>query len=79
VGWQGLHLVLQDLPRPSLFPLIDRYALMASYPSPLHLVSHHHLTDGKDIIIPPIRSEDTEIELTHELQTPERVWRKFQC
>ena len=43
-------------------PGADRYAHMAIYPYPTHLVSHWQLADGADITIRPIRPEDAEIE-----------------
>ncbi|EDN68823.1 GCN5-related N-acetyltransferase [Beggiatoa sp. PS] len=43
-------------------PLPDRYAHIAIYPYPTHLVTHWHLPDGTDITIRPIRPEDAEIE-----------------
>ena len=41
-------------------PSADRYAHMAIYPYPTHLVSHWQLADGTDITIRPIRPEDAE-------------------
>jgi acetyltransferase len=43
-------------------PNPDRYAHMAIYPYPAHLVEHWHLPDGTDMIIRPIRPEDADIE-----------------
>ncbi len=43
-------------------PTADRYAHMAIYPYPTHLVSSWQLADGTDITIRPIRPEDAEIE-----------------
>jgi len=43
-------------------PSADRYAHMAIYPYPTHLVSHWQLADGTDIIIRPIRPEDAQLE-----------------
>ncbi len=43
-------------------PSPDRYAHMAIYPYPTHLVSHWQLADGTDITIRPIRPEDAELE-----------------
>ncbi len=40
----------------------DRYAHMAIYPYPSHLVKSLQLADGANIIIRPIRPEDAEIE-----------------
>ena len=43
-------------------PSADRYAHMAIYPYPTHLVNHWQLADGMDITIRPIRPEDAELE-----------------
>ncbi|WP_292994599.1 bifunctional acetate--CoA ligase family protein/GNAT family N-acetyltransferase [Nitrosomonas sp.] len=43
-------------------PSADRYAHMAIYPYPTHLISTWQLTDGRNITIRPIRPEDAEIE-----------------
>ena len=43
-------------------PSADRYAHMAIYPYPVHLVSHWQLPDGTDITIRPIRPEDAKLE-----------------
>ncbi len=43
-------------------PAADRYAHMAIYPYPSHLVSHWQLSDGTNVIIRPIRPEDAELE-----------------
>ncbi|MFZ3088211.1 MAG: bifunctional acetate--CoA ligase family protein/GNAT family N-acetyltransferase [Methylotenera sp.] len=43
-------------------PSTDRYAHMAIYPYPMHLVSDWQLGDGTNIVIRPIRPEDAEIE-----------------
>ena len=43
-------------------PSTDRYAHMAIYPYPSHLVSNWQLSDGTDIIIRPIRPEDADLE-----------------
>ncbi|MBI3901329.1 MAG: bifunctional acetate--CoA ligase family protein/GNAT family N-acetyltransferase [Nitrosomonadales bacterium] len=40
----------------------DRYAHMAIYPYPAHLVTQWQLPDGTDITIRPIRPEDAELE-----------------
>lgn len=40
----------------------DRYAHMAIYPYPTHLVSQWQLPDGTDLTIRPIRPEDADIE-----------------
>jgi acetyltransferase len=45
-------------------PSADRYAHMAIYPYPAHLISHWQLADGSHITIRPIRPEDAEIEQT---------------
>ncbi|TAJ78719.1 MAG: GNAT family N-acetyltransferase [Gallionellaceae bacterium] len=42
-------------------PSADRYAHMAIYPYPTHLVSRWQLADGMDITIRPIRPEDAEL------------------
>jgi acetyltransferase len=39
-------------------PSPDRYAHMAIYPYPTHLVSNWQLADGTDVVIRPIRPED---------------------
>jgi acetyltransferase len=43
-------------------PSPDRYAHMAIYPYPAHLISRWQLADGSNITIRPIRPEDAEIE-----------------
>ena len=43
-------------------PSADRYAHMAIYPYPSHLISNWQLADGSNITIRPIRPEDAEIE-----------------
>lgn len=43
-------------------PASDRYAHMAIYPYPAHLVSHWQLSDGTNVIIRPIRPEDAVLE-----------------
>ena len=43
-------------------PSPDRYAHMAIYPYPSHLVTRWQLADGTDLTIRPIRPEDAEIE-----------------
>lgn len=43
-------------------PSPDRYAHMAIYPYPVHLVTHWQLPDGTDITIRPIRPEDADME-----------------
>ncbi len=44
-------------------PSADRYAHMAIYPYPAHLVDRWQLADGTDITIRPIRPEDADIEI----------------
>ena len=58
-------------------PSTDRYAHMAIYPYPSHLVSHHQLANGKNITIRPIRPEDAEIEqaFVHNLSAESRYFR----
>ncbi len=43
-------------------PSADRYAHMAIYPYPTHLISSWQLADGTNVTIRPIRPEDAEIE-----------------
>lgn len=43
-------------------PKVDRYAHMAIYPYPTHLVSDWQLPDGTHITIRPIRPEDAQME-----------------
>ncbi|HYP67130.1 MAG TPA: bifunctional acetate--CoA ligase family protein/GNAT family N-acetyltransferase [Thiobacillaceae bacterium] len=43
-------------------PAKDRYAHMAIYPYPSHLVTRWQLSDGTELTIRPIRPEDAEIE-----------------
>ncbi len=42
-------------------PGTDRYAHMAIYPYPTHLVTQWQLADGTDIVIRPIRPEDADL------------------
>jgi acetyltransferase len=58
-------------------PSTDRYAHMAIYPYPSHLVSHWQLSDGSNILIRPIRPEDAELEqaFVHELSEESRYFR----
>lgn len=58
-------------------PSADRYAHMAIYPYPSHLVSNWQLSDGSNIVIRPIRPEDAEIEQTfvRELSEESRYFR----
>jgi len=43
-------------------PSADRYAHMAIYPYPTHLVSNWQLADGTNMVIRPIRPEDAALE-----------------
>ncbi len=43
-------------------PSVDRYAHMAIYPYPTHLISNWQLADGTNIVIRPIRPEDAGLE-----------------
>jgi len=58
-------------------PNPDRYAHMAIYPYPTHLVKTMQLADGTDIIIRPIRPEDAEFEkeFVHKLSEESRYFR----
>ena len=58
-------------------PSTDRYAHMAIYPYPSHLVSNWQLSDGTNIIIRPIRPEDAELEqaFVRELSEESRYFR----
>ncbi len=58
-------------------PSADRYAHMAIYPYPTHLVSHWQLANGTDITIRPIRPEDAELEqkFVHDLSEESRYFR----
>lgn len=58
-------------------PNPDRYAHMAIYPYPTHLVSRWQLADGTDITIRPIRPEDAELEqkFVHDLSEESRYFR----
>jgi acetyltransferase len=40
----------------------DRYAHMAIYPYPVHLIQQWQMNDGRDVTIRPIRPEDADIE-----------------
>jgi acetyltransferase len=55
----------------------DRYAHMAVYPYPTHLVSQWQLPDGTNITIRPIRPEDAEIEqeFVHNLSDQAKYFR----
>lgn len=61
-------------------PTPDRYAHMAIYPYPTHLVSHWQLPDGTDVTIRPIRPEDAEIEkdFIHNLSEESKYFRFMQ-
>jgi acetyltransferase len=45
-----------------LQPSADRYAHMAIYPYPTHLVSNWQLADGTHVLIRPLRPEDAALE-----------------
>jgi acetyltransferase len=55
----------------------DRYAHMAIYPYPTHLVSHWQLADGSNIVIRPIRPEDVWLvkDFVHNLSEESRYFR----
>ncbi|MDD5180921.1 MAG: bifunctional acetate--CoA ligase family protein/GNAT family N-acetyltransferase [Gallionellaceae bacterium] len=65
--------VMVELRQPSA----DRYAHMAIYPYPTHLISNWQLADGTDITIRPIRPEDAEVEqkFVHDLSEESRYFR----
>lgn len=58
-------------------PSADRYAHMAIYPYPTHLVSDWQLADGTNIVIRPIRPEDAALEqsFVHALSEESRYFR----
>jgi acetyltransferase len=58
-------------------PSADRYAHMAIYPYPTHLVSNWQLADGTDVVIRPIRPEDAVLtqEFVHNLSEESRYAR----
>src|SRR5512146_176137 len=58
-------------------PSADRYAHMAIYPYPTHLISQWQLADGTDITIRPIRPEDADIEIrfVHDLSEESKYFR----
>jgi acetyltransferase len=58
-------------------PNPDRYAHMAIYPYPSHLIKNRQLADGTDIVIRPIRPEDAELEqeFVHNLSEESRYFR----
>jgi len=47
------------LERPPVTP--EPYAHMAIHPYPSQMVKHHHLPDGTELVIQPIRPEDAEL------------------
>ncbi|MEO8332226.1 MAG: GNAT family N-acetyltransferase, partial [Gallionella sp.] len=58
-------------------PGADRYAHMAIYPYPTHLVSQWQLADGTDITIRPIRPEDADLvqKFVHDLSEESKYFR----
>ena len=58
-------------------PGTDRYAHMAIYPYPTHLVSQWQLVDGTDIVIRPIRPEDADLvkRFVHDLSDESKYFR----
>jgi acetyltransferase len=58
-------------------PGADRYAHMAIYPYPSHLVSSWQLADGTDITIRPMRPEDARLEqkFIHDLSGESKYFR----
>jgi acetyltransferase len=58
-------------------PSADRYAHMAIYPYPTHLVSQWQLADGTDITIRPIRPEDALLvkQFVHDLSDETKYFR----
>ena len=58
-------------------PIADRYAHMAIYPYPTHLVKNWQLADGTDVVIRPIRPEDAVLtqEFVHNLSEESRYSR----
>jgi acetyltransferase len=58
-------------------PSADRYAHMAIYPYPAHLVSQWQLADGTDITIRPIRPEDADLvkRFVHDLSDESKYFR----
>ncbi|MFA6122096.1 MAG: bifunctional acetate--CoA ligase family protein/GNAT family N-acetyltransferase [Sideroxydans sp.] len=58
-------------------PSADRYAHMAIYPYPTHLVSEWQLADGMDITIRPIRPEDAQLvkQFVHDLSEETKYFR----
>ena len=58
-------------------PSADRYAHMAIYPYPTHLVNEWQLADGTDIVIRPIRPEDASLvkKFVHDLSDESKYFR----
>jgi acetyltransferase len=58
-------------------PSADRYAHMAIYPYPTHLISQWQLADGTDITIRPIRPEDAVLvkKFVHDLSDESKYFR----
>lgn len=58
-------------------PSADRYAHMAIYPYPTHLVTNWQLADGTEVVIRPIRPEDAVLtqEFVHNLSEASRYAR----
>lgn len=58
-------------------PGTDRYAHMAIYPYPTHLVSQWQLADGTDVVIRPIRPEDADLvkRFVHDLSEEAKYFR----
>jgi acetyltransferase len=58
-------------------PGADRYAHMAIYPYPTHLISEWQLADGTDITIRPIRPEDADLvkRFVHDLSEESKYFR----
>jgi acetyltransferase len=62
-------------------PNSDRYAHMAIYPYPTHLVSEWQLADGMNITIRPIRPEDALLvkQFVHDLSEETKYFRYMNC
>ncbi len=58
-------------------PSADRYAHMAIYPYPTHLVSPWQMADGTDVVIRPIRPEDADLvkRFVHDLSEEAKYFR----
>jgi len=58
-------------------PSADRYAHMAIYPYPTHLINQWQLADGTDLTIRPIRPEDADMEkqFVHDLSEESKYFR----